>query len=95
MEVTQQFLNRLRHELNTELVDEWGESSESTAQRADVLAALDRACLATVLNGGEPTPVLRPNKRLKAGSQAARDRAKKAAETRKKNREKADEGGGQ
>lgn len=82
MEVTQQFLEKLRHNLNHAMAEDLDGDGEIRPE--EVLSAFDRAALATVLNGSEPST---PQHGLAPGSAAAKARARKAAATRAKNKQ--------
>lgn len=67
MEVTQEFINRLRMGLDEEMEGE----VVPDAHRSIVLSCFDRAALGTILAGGETTP-----QPLTRGQKAARTRAR-------------------
>lgn len=75
MQVTQQFIERLRHALSNEVREDL---TDGAISHPDALAAFDRAALATVLNGSEEA--------VPAGPTAHQLRARKAANTRKRNK---------
>jgi hypothetical protein len=83
MQVTQSFLDKLRRNLADSL-REGGARDNSDAQISDTLHAFDRAALVTILGGEETDPPAKPRGPQK-GSVAARERALKAQETRRRN----------
>lgn len=85
MELTKQTIDQLRRELSNELHEEWGDQSDAIW---DALTSFDRACLTVVMGGAGVAPAKKKPVAMggpKAGSPEARERARKAQETRKAN----------
>jgi hypothetical protein len=85
MQVTQSFLDKLRRNLASAIrEDEAIVHAWDDGQILAILHAFNRAALATILGGEEAEPLTKPRGPQK-GSAAARERALKAQETRRRN----------